>query len=181
MLCRGGCLGGSWLLVRLWGGLVQNLQRPFARLGHLEDPTRGCCGSRGDRHWGHGVVNCASGYFSLAAQWVTKALLAREFTSGNSLETKRCACVCDCAAVTTPWPVAVDLQKGHPPLAAGGAVHSEELVAMGRFVLDPQAMPKTTHRFFPLGSPLLAVHGCCIAGQPQRFHQPVLMPHAHSR
>ena len=125
MLCRGGCLGGSWLLVRLWGGLVQNLQRPFARLGHLEDPTRGCCGSHGAQHWVHGVVNCASDCFSLAAQWVTKALLAREFTSGNSLETKRCACVCDCAAVTTPWQLPLDLQQGHPSQAVGGAVRSE--------------------------------------------------------
>ena len=181
MLCRDGCLGGSWLLVRLWGGLVQSLQRPFARLGHLEDPTRGCCGSHGAQHWVHGVVNCASGCFSLAAQWVTKALLAREFTSGNSLETKCCACICDCAAVTTPWPVAVDLQQGHPSQAAGGAVRSEELVAMGRFVLDPQAMPKTTHRFFPLGSSVQALHGFSLAGQPQRWHQPLLAQHGTER
>ena len=77
--------------------------------------------------------------------------------------------------------MAVDLQQGHPSQAAGGAFRSEELVAMGRFVLDPQAMPKTTHRFFPLGSAVHAVHGFSLAGQPQRLHQPLLAQHGTER
>ena len=77
--------------------------------------------------------------------------------------------------------MAVDLQQGQPSQAADGVVRSEELVAMGRFVLDPQAMPKTTHRFFPLGSAIQAVHGFSLVGQPQRWHQPVLAQHGTER
>ena len=123
MLRRCCCQGGSWRQLLPWGVWVQSLQRRLAPLGRPQDPTPGCCGSRGARHWGHGVVNCAFGCFSSAAQRATKDLLAQECRADNRFETNRCAC--DCAAVATPrwlWP---DLQQGQPLDASGGLFRSE--------------------------------------------------------